>query len=73
MVSTHGYTSLTFWPLLGVWPNVVDGYTQNLRPLAFSPDSHWLATVWPDNSLRLLAAPGERRSRGEKVAAAPRS
>jgi WD40 repeat protein len=31
----------------------VDGYTQIIRKLAFSPDGRWLATSWSDDRIRL--------------------
>jgi len=62
VVSTHSFLDLTFWPLRGAWPQVVDGYSGFFRPLAFSPDGHWLATSWPDQSLRLWPLPGRGSS-----------
>ena len=58
VVSTHRFRSLTFWPLRGIWPKVVDGYAKVIRPLAFSPDGHWLATSWADDTIRLWPLPG---------------
>jgi serine/threonine protein kinase/WD40 repeat protein len=59
VVGTHGRTRLTFWPLRGVFPSVIDGYSnQYFRPLEFSPDSRWLATKWPDGTVRLWPVPG---------------
>jgi WD40 repeat protein len=66
VVSTHAFTDLTFWPLRGAWPQVVDGYSGLFRPLAFSPDGRWLATSWPDKSLRLWPLP-DRGSSDVKV------
>jgi WD40 repeat protein len=65
VASTHTSTRLTFWPLRGVWPSVVDGYSTNWRTLAFSPDGRWLVTNWPNqdsgpysDALRLWPLPG---------------
>jgi WD40 repeat protein len=58
VASTHRVTRLTFWPVRMTYPSVVDGYTSRLRPLAFSPDGKWLATMWGDNRLRLWPLPG---------------
>ena len=49
---------LTFWPLGGTWPTVVDGYTGLDRPILFSPDGRWLTTMWPDRSYRFWPLPG---------------
>jgi len=50
---------LTLWPLQSALPSIVDGYSIiYFRPLEFSPDGRWLATLWPDNSLRLWPLPG---------------
>jgi WD40 repeat protein/DNA-binding winged helix-turn-helix (wHTH) protein len=53
VASTDRFTRLTFWPLKKTYASVVDGYTSRLRPLAFSPDGKWLATMWADDRLRL--------------------
>ncbi len=67
VISTRETNRLTFWPLRGAWPSVVDGYTNLTRPLAFSPDGRWLAASWLDSSpenvlitdtLRLWPLPG---------------
>jgi WD40 repeat protein len=58
VVSTHSFMDLTFWPLRGAWPRVVDGYSGFNRPLVFSPDGRWLVTSWPGQSLRLWPLPG---------------
>jgi WD40 repeat protein len=53
VASTAGATNLTFWPLGKPYPTIVDGYAHSVRPLAFSPDSRWLATSWEGRLLRL--------------------
>jgi WD40 repeat protein/DNA-binding winged helix-turn-helix (wHTH) protein len=59
VVSTAGFTRLTFWPLGRSYPLVVDGYATLGRPVAFSPDGKWLATSWnPADSVRLWPLPG---------------
>jgi DNA-binding winged helix-turn-helix (wHTH) protein/WD40 repeat protein len=67
VMSTQGMTRLTFWPLRGHWPRILDGYTLN-SPVAFSPDGLWLATrpimdfsSWPmprSDTIHLLPLPG---------------
>jgi WD40 repeat protein len=57
VVSTHNFVDLTFWPLRGAWPRVVDGYSGLFRPLAFSADGRWLATSWSGRFLRLWPLP----------------
>jgi WD40 repeat protein len=49
VVSTQGTSHLTFWPLTHRFASVVDGYKGLRRPVAFSPDGRWLATVWFDD------------------------
>ena len=56
--STSRFSHLTLWPIRRPYPRVVDGYSAIVRPLAFSPDSKWLATGWGDQVLRLRALPG---------------
>jgi WD40 repeat protein len=51
--STAGYSRLTFWPLRTPRPLVVDGFKNQHRLMAFSPDGRWLATSWPDEAIRL--------------------
>ena len=46
----YGEGRASFWPLRKRYPSVVDGYRQNARPIAFSPDGRWLATSWGDSS-----------------------
>jgi len=68
-VPTRGGVGLTFWPLQGARPRVMDGYSIVVRPLAFSPDGRWLVTNWerPDtrtytDALRLWPLPGNPSS-----------
>jgi WD40 repeat protein len=59
--STNSQSRVTFWPLGKARAWVVDGYAGLSRPLAFSPDSRWLATSWPasfSDTLRLWPVPG---------------
>jgi len=65
VVPTRGGDRLTFWPLQGARPTVVDGYSLPGRPVAFSPDGLWLATNWGredrswyTDALRLWPLPG---------------
>jgi len=58
VASTHTSSRQTFWPLRGTYPVVVDGYSSQTRPLAFSPDGRWLATSWEGSRLRLWPLPG---------------
>jgi len=58
VASTHGFSRLSFWPLRGPHPLVVDGYASHNHPLAFSPDGRWLATSWKGGDLRLWPLPG---------------
>ncbi|MGB5553003.1 MAG: hypothetical protein WBO74_21195, partial [Thermoanaerobaculia bacterium] len=55
---TQGRTHVTFWPLRGDLPRVVDGYDRDpSQPLAFSPDGMWLATIG-SGGVMLLPLPG---------------
>ena len=60
VATTQSKQRLSFWPLARRYPSVVEGYkfAELRRPLAFSPDSRWLATGWEDGSLRLLPVEG---------------
>ena len=58
VMSTHGASRLTFWPLRAATPWVVDGYIARARAAVFTPDSALLATWWPDNRYRLWPLPG---------------
>ncbi|MGE5345770.1 MAG: hypothetical protein ACM3JH_07435, partial [Acidithiobacillales bacterium] len=53
VASTDQYSRLTFWPLRTPRSLVVDGFKNDHRLLAFSPDGRWLATSWPDEPVRL--------------------
>jgi WD40 repeat protein len=78
VISTQRFHRLTFWPLRGDRPSVVNGYSVLRRPLAFSPDGQWLATSWPPSpeqpmetdTLRLWPLPGSG-SREAKTLALP--
>ncbi|HSF15100.1 MAG TPA: winged helix-turn-helix domain-containing protein [Vicinamibacteria bacterium] len=59
VASTHTNQRLTFWPLGKTPPAVVEGYKGVIRPMAFSPDSKWLATTGAtDDELRLFPVGG---------------
>ena len=58
VASMEMFTRLAFWPLGKAYPSVVDGYTGNTCPVAFSPDGKWLASGWSDGRLRLWPLPG---------------
>jgi WD40 repeat protein len=42
-----------FWPLVRAFPSVVEGYRNNYKPVAFSPDGQKIVTNWGDGSLRV--------------------
>ena len=54
VASTHNRGHLTFWPLRGKWPRVVDGYEMILRPLAFSADGKWGRSTRPGKVLTTI-------------------
>jgi len=58
VASTSRLTRLTFWPLRRPYTRILEGYSTVQRPLAFSPDSKWVATSWGDLGLRLWPLPG---------------
>jgi WD40 repeat protein len=62
VASTSRFTRLTFWPLRRPYVRIVEGYAHLSRPLAFSPDSKWVATSWGDHRLRLWPLPGSERN-----------
>jgi WD40 repeat protein len=49
-----GSAGATFWPLRTTYPSVVEGATSYRQGLAFSPDSRWLAAIWPPGRARLF-------------------
>jgi WD40 repeat protein len=55
---THAMDRLTFWPLPARATSVVDGDKTVGGPMAFSPDSRWLAAFGADGRLRLWPVPG---------------
>jgi len=62
VASVERWDQVVFWPLPQNPLSVIEGYRMALyRPLAFSPDSQWVATVWPDRSLRLWPLPGNEQ------------
>jgi WD40 repeat protein len=63
VVTTHDLSRLTLWPLGRARPSVLDGYSGLVRPVAFSPNSRWLAAaVWGPRAdevgVRLFPLPG---------------
>lgn len=72
IVSTQFMERLTFWPLGGSRPSVVGGYSGFMRPIAFSPDGKWLATVWGRGAemkqVRLWPLPGSGSAGVRKIA-----
>jgi WD40 repeat protein len=46
VASTSKLTRLTFWPLRRPYTRILEGYSTVQRPLAFSPDSKWVATAF---------------------------
>jgi WD40 repeat protein/DNA-binding winged helix-turn-helix (wHTH) protein len=67
VASTARMTRLTFWPLRNSHATIVDGYKGVQRPLAFSPDGKWLATVWDEQTIRLWPIGEERAMRSRSV------
>jgi WD40 repeat protein len=53
VATTESYSRLTFWPLRRSYPIVVDGFRNENKLMAFSPDGRWLATAWPNVSVQL--------------------
>jgi WD40 repeat protein len=59
VATTHNGQRLTLWPLARADASVVEAYDfpPYRKPLAFSPDSQWLAVGWEDG-VRLMPVPG---------------
>ncbi len=57
--TTHVEKRLTFWPLARSYPSVLEGFEfpRYRKPIAFSPDSQWLAVGW-EEGVRLLPVRG---------------
>ncbi len=57
--TTHVEKRLTMWPIARPYPSVLEGFEfpRYRKPLAFSPDSQWLAVGW-DGGVRLLPVRG---------------
>jgi DNA-binding winged helix-turn-helix (wHTH) protein/WD40 repeat protein len=49
-----GSVGATFWSLRKTYPSVVEGASSMRQGLAFSSDGRWLATIWPQNTIRLF-------------------
>jgi WD40 repeat protein len=63
VATTNDDHEVSFWPLQGPFPVVVDGYgTRYRRPVAFTPDGRSLVTHWGQDRVRLwpLPGPGDR-------------
>ncbi len=77
VASTETYTRLTFWPLRQARPLIVDGFKNQHKLMAFSPDGRWLATSWPNAPLRLwpltAASPVPRTLEVPGLRGAPRA
>jgi WD40 repeat protein/predicted Ser/Thr protein kinase len=60
VASTHAQKRLTFWPVARPQPSVVEAYEfpRYRKPIAFTPDSQWLATGWGEEAVRLLPVRG---------------
>ncbi|PWB68853.1 MAG: hypothetical protein C3F15_15835, partial [Holophagae bacterium] len=60
VATTHLHRCVTFWPLARPYPSVVEGwrFPNARKPLAFSPDSRWLAVGVEGGRVRLLPVPG---------------
>jgi WD40 repeat protein len=62
VAATHATSHLTFWPLREGRSIVADGYEGIFKPVSFSPDSRWLATVRASQGIRLWPLPGSGHS-----------
>jgi WD40 repeat protein len=59
VATTNRDREVSFWPLQGPFPVVVDGYkTRHQRPVAFTPDGRYLVTHWGQDRVRLWPLPG---------------
>jgi len=59
VATTNRLHEVSFWPLQGPFPVVVDGYeTRYMRNVAFTPDGRHLVTHWGQDRVRLWPLPG---------------
>jgi WD40 repeat protein len=59
VATTNELHEVSFWPLQGPFPAVVDGYgTRYRRPVAFTPDGQYMVTHWGQDRVRLWPLPG---------------